>query len=62
MKYNEGYQGINVQEWYVKDYKVSRNRKKWLCTCALKYNRDPSIECKHIKIIKAFYELNNGKT
>ena len=54
------YVGRNIEIWEVNGYKVSRNKESWLCDCAIKYKRNPKIECKHIRIVRLMLS-KNGK-
>ena len=48
------YVGKNVNQWSVKDYIVSEQCGDWLCTCAIKYKRNPNFNCKHIDLVQNF--------
>lgn len=46
------YLGKNTNAWQVKDYIVTENNGKWLCSCAIKFKRNPELKCKHQDIVQ----------
>ena len=56
MKYTKDYELNGLSHYTVLSnntkYKVDCLDNEYICECALMYNRDISLECKHIKLIK----------